>query len=226
MKNTSLESFIEQYLANKKISDYRSWLSLYGTDTEKAYRSATAEADSRYRESLSTYGKTAELLREKGLSGSGYSDYLTGVAQKARTDEKEIALREKSEGEKKNYAGFLSFLEKAYENETKANKEEAEDAVDVEAIYNELLEMNILDRDLAFSYLESRGIDTKEADRLAGESVLLHKNNTARRREVLSTVISKRMEYPEAYRFAQAAGLSDDIASEIASIAAFTARYK
>jgi hypothetical protein len=63
---------------------YEEWMRAAGIDTQRDYNAAAKAAAKEYDRSLGTYGATAEAMGRAGLSGSGYSDYLTGNAYAAR----------------------------------------------------------------------------------------------------------------------------------------------
>ena len=65
----SLSKFIEKHLANKKIEDYESWLSLYGKDADKQYGERLASAERTFAKGHATYGDLAADLKDKGLTG-------------------------------------------------------------------------------------------------------------------------------------------------------------
>lgn len=90
----------EKYLSNKE-NEYESAAGKYNADIDYAkgvkddayreaedeYRIAMRDADANYRTSLPTYGSAAEEMLDKGLAGSGYTEYLMGKALKAKSDE-------------------------------------------------------------------------------------------------------------------------------------------
>lgn len=67
----------EEYL---KESKEKGLLKQTETAAANALEKATVDAKTAYEQSLATYGANAEALSRMGLTGSGYSDYLTGQA--------------------------------------------------------------------------------------------------------------------------------------------------
>ena len=82
----SLSKFIETHLANKKIEDYEGWLSLYGKNADEEYGERLASAERTFAKGHATYGNLAADLQDKGLTGSGYGEYLEGKAYERYSD--------------------------------------------------------------------------------------------------------------------------------------------
>lgn len=207
-----LEEFIKQYLKNQKAEDYESWLSNYGTDGETAYREAVAEAEGTLAEQRAGYGKQASTLLARGLSGSGYSNYLdqAAYAQKAMAIQKAREQRQKTEREnRKGYAAFLADAAKL--GEEKQEK--------VGELIGELFSEKILDPALAAEYLTLRGVDTETAKALGNTCTGLIKNTDTRSQRVLKHVLDNYFGYSAAYEYAVANGLSEEVAQQIAKAA-------
>lgn len=211
-----LEDFIAQYLKNQKAEDYESWLSRYGEDSGAAYRDAIAEADSQYAESLATHGKKNAALLSKGMVGSGYSDYLDGVAYAERARSREAAERQKQETDARNRKDYAAFLKDATEYGEKKVKEEA---ARTDELISGLLSQKPLDFVSAKNYLVFRGMDDDSADALANTCVYLTRNSDTRAQRVLQHALSNYFGYYAAYDYAIANGLSESVAKKIAGAA-------
>lgn len=213
-----LTSFIENYLKNQKISDYEGWLALYGKDGEGEYREAKAQADTAYANARAEYGARASALYAKGLSGSGYSDYLNHAAHATRESALSEALRKKKDTETENQRGYLSYLTDlaAEEEAARAAKEKEEGK-----IFTDLLSQNLLDEKSAVTYLMTRGIDEEQAKTLAAESLKIQKGSRSYLNQIINEAEASNMDYYTALAYARAKGLDDESAQSVATVAAF-----
>lgn len=213
-----LTSFIENYLKNKKISDYEGWLALYGKDGEKAFRAEKAEADTAYMTARAEHGNRASSLYGKGLSGSGYSDYLNHAAYATRQSTLSEALRKRTETEKENERGYLSYITDAAEQE--AERKEAEKKEE-KSIFSGLLTKGLLDEESAVAYLKLQGVDEARARELAAESISIQKGSQRYITQLINEAAAANMDYYTAYAYALTKGLDEEKAKEAATIAAF-----
>ena len=213
-----LTSFIENYLKNQKISDYEGWLALYGKDGESDFREAKAAADTAYATARAEHGARASALYERGLSGSGYSDYLNHAAHATRQNAITEALYKKQATDKENERGYLSYLE---ESKEKAEAEIASREKEEEKIFTDLLSKNILDEKSAVTYLVTRGIDEARARELAERSLNIQKGSRSYLNQVINEAEASNMDYYTALAYARAKGLDDETANSVATIAAF-----
>lgn len=211
-----LAKFIEQYLKNKKISDYEGWLALYGRDSEKEYREARAEADTTYAQARAEHGRTAAALYERGLSGSGYSDYLSSNAFAERVGLYDKARERKAATDAENRRGYLSYLEQnaRAEADVQAKKESEQGK-----IFKDLLAKNILDRGAAVTYLIGRGIDEETAVKLANKSIEVAHNTKSYIATISQEARAMYMDYHAAYQYALTKGVSEEMARSVAQIA-------
>ena len=213
-----LENFIENYLKNKKISDYEGWLALYGKDGDAAFRAEKAEADTAYATSRAEQGRRASTLYKKGLSGSGYSDYLNHAAYATRQEALTSAHRKRRETEEENERGYLSYLEEAAKAE---EKEQAAKEDEEKTIFSDLLSKKLLDEKSAVTYLTMRGIDEKKARELASQSVKILKGSSEYLNQLINEAEAANMDYYSAYLYAREKGLEESAAKQAATIAAF-----
>ncbi len=212
----TLEDFIKQYLKNKKIEDYESWLDKYGKDTEDSYKAAVKQADTAYAEAKATHGVRAEALLERGLTGSGYGDYLDGLAYTERQRAVANAKQARAKGEAESRTAYAAYLDKERSEATKAAKESSEKRT---SLFLSLLSQNVEDEASAAAFLTENGLDGETAARMAKESVSMVKNSTSAKKAVLSTVLKNYMSYTDAYNYAISYGLSPALAEEIAKTA-------
>lgn len=211
-----LEEFIEQYLKNKKAEDYESWLSRYGEDSDGQYRDTVAAADSLYAESLATHGKKSAALLANGMTGSGYSDYLDGVAYAEKMRGRAEADRQRQESEARNRKGYAAFLDQATEYGEKKVQEERERNDDA---ISELLSQKTLDFVSAKKYLLYRGMDEDTAQAVATTCVYLTRNSDTRAQRVLQHALANFYGFNATYNYAIANGLTESVAKQIAGAA-------
>ena len=210
----SLQSYLKDYLKNQKISDYEGWVSLYGKDAKREYGEAKRAAENRYAASLAEYGERAASLAARGLTGSGYSDYLNTVALTERARATENALANKKKTEIENQKGYLSYLQSASEPVETTSAETA--------ALNELLKREISDKTSAVTFLTTaRGFDKETANRIADQAITIYRGSDSYRKYVTSQAVSQGYLYEDAYKFALLQGLSPAMADEIAKISTF-----
>ena len=213
-----LTNFIENYLKNKKISDYESWLALYGKDADAAFRAEKAEADTAYATARAEHGSRASGLHARGLSGSGYSDYLNHAAYATRQSTLTNARRKKQETDAENERGYLAYLQGVAKEEEEAETAKKKEEQD---LFNSLLSKNLIDEDAAVTYLTMRGVDEKKARELATESIKIHKGSRSYITQLINEASAAGMTYYTAYAYALKKGLNEQDAEEAATIAAF-----
>ncbi len=213
-----LKNFIENYLKNQKISDYEGWLALHGKDENAAFREAKAEADTAYAAARAEHGARASSLYARGLSGSGYGDYLNHAAYATRQNALTRAHRERQAAEEENERGYLSYLEGVMKEEEE--KKEAK-AKEEQKIFSDLLSQKLVDESSAVTYLKVRGIDEDRARELAKESLNIQKGSRSYVNQLINEAEASNMDYYTAYAYALAKGLDKESARSAATVAAF-----
>lgn len=216
-----LANFIEQYLKNKKISDYEGWLALYGKDAESVYAEEKAAADTEYAKARAEYGKKASSLYARGLSGSGYSDYLTQAAYGVRAASHDRAFAKKAALTEENERGYLSYLEGLQKEEESAVA--AKDAEE-KKIFTDLLSKNIMDEKSALTYLLTRGVEAEKAQEMAKKSIEIMQGTRAYFNQIVSELSAMKWGYRASYQYALEKGLSESAAESIATIVSYTKR--
>ncbi len=175
-------------------------------------RQSNARADTAYAKARASYGSRASSLLARGLTGSGYSDYLDGAAYAEKTRAKEEAARLKEKTDRTGYAAYLSAAEK--EAETAYAEKEAGTV----SAFTRLLSQKITDKEAAFSYLTALGVDEENARLLSEKNDAILHASAERRSAILSYALENRFRFERAYSYALANGLSEELAKEIASI--------
>ena len=208
-----LENFIEKYLKTKKKTDYEGWLALYGTDSEQAYGRDKRDAESSYAKARAEYGRRASQLNRAGLSASGYSDYLNHTAYAARADELYRAKEKKEQSDLENQKGYAAFLKDLSESEKKAAKEETEYE---RKLFDTMISKGIIDETAGLTYLLNAGLPLARAQELASKAATVQRGSASLHQRLISAATAANMNHYNAYRYAIAHGVSEEVASMIA----------
>lgn len=91
---------------------YTEWLTKGGMNgqAQKEYDAAVRAAETDYAKTLALYGQNAETLGRAGLTGSGYSDYLTGAGFSAMQGAKVAAADTKALTEAQQRLSYADYL--------------------------------------------------------------------------------------------------------------------
>ena len=214
----NLESFVKTYLKNKKISDYEGWLAVYGKDAEGAYAEAKRAADNLYATARAEYGERGASLAERGLSGSGYSDFLNTTAYAERARARENALVQKQNTDLENQRGYLAYLESTSDTDNSSQSSEEKRLTEA---FDDLLKREISDKSAAVTYLTARGFDQETASSIADKAIKVYRGSDSYRKYVTNQAIANGYYYDDAYRYALLQGLSSAMADEVAKIASY-----
>lgn len=114
---------------------YTEWLTKGGMNgqAQKEYDAAVRAAETDYAKTLALYGQNAETLGRAGLTGSGYTDYLTGAGFSAMQGAKVAAADTKALTEAQqrlSYADYLAGVDA--QNAQLAAQAEAQQQLDYE----------------------------------------------------------------------------------------------
>ena len=186
---------------------YEDWLRKGGIDTQRDFNDAAKAAAQEYDRSLATYGANAEAMAQAGLSGSGYSDYLTGNAYAARQRSIDTARQTKTLADNASRQGYLNYLED-YENTQRGN---------IGAAIENLAAMG-LKGESAKNYLGMMGISGDYADYITGV-VEEMSAETPDKQALLSNLLSNGITGEAALSYAKYLGFDDATASEVVSMA-------
>ena len=212
----SKESFVSDYLKKKKLLSYSEYIKENTRGAKESLRESVSRADSAYAEAKATHGAKASSLLSAGLTASGYSDYLDGVAYASRikaTTAAEAAYEKQKSESDSGYAAHLASAEKEAEEAYLKEQETLTEA------FEKLLSERILDKTSAKAYLVALGIDEKEAETLAEKNIDVQLGTSERKNFILNHVLSQQMSYDRAYTYAIANGLSREMAIDIAKTA-------
>lgn len=110
--------FLETLANNKKIENtptnaktYADYLTYLGQDPVGDYNAKVRQANLEYQKGLATYGQNAEKMAKSGLVGSGYGEYLTGIAYQGKQSAVGAAQRDAKAAIDKNYASYGDYIE-------------------------------------------------------------------------------------------------------------------
>ncbi len=113
----SYAAFLRTLENNKKIENtptnalsYADFLTYYGKDPVGDYLAQRRQADVEYAKAMATYGQTAEKMAKSGLTGSGYGDYLQGVAYRTRQGAVADAQKTAAAEQKTSFANYAEYL--------------------------------------------------------------------------------------------------------------------
>lgn len=171
---------------------------------EEDRQAGIRNANAAYEQSKATYGANAEALRRMGLTGSGYSDYLTSSAYAASRGEianvnaaaQDLSRAATSEAEQQKLAALTTYEDNLRDineksilySEQEREKAEAKDAEKTRA-YNELLigidsgefkdkeTIRQLALNLGLSYEEAEQLGQKAQTKIAQEQEKEQDNN-------------------------------------------------
>ena len=204
----SLSKFIETHLANKKIEDYESWLSLYGKDAQKEYSESLASAERTFAKGRATYGSLAADLQDRGLTGSGYGEYLEGKAYERYAGSRESALAQKQRTESENRNRYATYRTE--------REEEARD--EGEELYRKaltsLFSSKIMDTESGAAYLAAFGITGDTASEMAKLNQNV-KSGSDQRGQVFRFCLENAYDRNQTIAYAIGMGLSEQEASQL-----------
>lgn len=204
------EQWKKEYLAKRKPLSYEEYLKESGT--KEALRQSYERADNAYAKAKAGYGTRASSLLSRGLSGSGYGDYLDGVAYAERERAKEEAAQRAEKESRAGYAAYLEGLEKEAQDAYEEKESETLSA------FRQLLDRKIVDKDAAVSFLTTLGVEEDTARVLAERNDSILHASSERRNAIVNYALTNHFRFERAYSYALANGLSEAEAKEIASI--------
>ena len=110
--------FLETLANNKKIENtptnaktYADYLTYTGRDPVGDYQAKVRQANLDYAKAMSTYGQNAEKLAKSGLSGSGYGEYLTGLAYAGKQSAVAGAQKDAKAALDQSFSSYGDYIE-------------------------------------------------------------------------------------------------------------------
>lgn len=110
--------FLETLANNKRIENtptnaktYADYLTYLGQDPVGDYNAKVRQAHLEYQKGLATYGQNAEKMAKSGLVGSGYGEYLTGLAYQGKQAAVGAAQRDAKTAIDKGFASYGDYIE-------------------------------------------------------------------------------------------------------------------
>lgn len=178
----------------------------------ETYQNETRQAEQTYHQSKSGYGLLGEALAQKGLSQSGYSDYLTGLAFATRQSSRDKALAAKISATQKGYADYL----RAYESQRLSASKSSLSA---------LLSKGITDPDDAYAFSLSQGLSEEDARKISQLAISISQKQAQTKKDdlriqVINRLISYGMTKEKGAEYAMQYGFSPEEAQIIGEAAA------
>lgn len=110
--------FLETLANNKRIENtptnaktYADYLTYIGQDPIGDYNAKVRKANLDYAKGLATYGQAAEKMAKSGMTGSGYGEYLQGLAYQGKQSAVGAAQKEAQAAMKQTFSGYGEHLE-------------------------------------------------------------------------------------------------------------------
>lgn len=207
----TFEDYLKKYIQNKALSStkesYTDWLRSNGVDSEKVYTDTLRSIETDYLRAKSEHGTNAERLAKLGLSSSGYSDYINGLAYSDMQNKKQLAREDLYESEQKNLSSYRDYTA---EYAAKAEKAFSE-------AYRGIQSAGITNYEKAYAYAVSAGLGEDGASivaKLASDSVV-----RSLREKVMKEIVSKYLTEAQAMEYAKGLGLGEDDAKELSEYA-------
>lgn len=211
MKKQSFEDYLRTYLKNRAAElgaeGYSRWLAENGADTERLRAQSTARAAIAYATGKPTYGVAAADMLRRGMTGSGYADYL-GTRVKSSYEKRLAGIAsEYNEGRVGALSEYSDYLD---------DTERERDAL-YEKVYSTLRSRGISSLTEAYKYATEAGIDANTAKELSRS--VTDEVRAQYRRKVLSAVVSDDLTAEQTREYAVGLGLTETDAAELARFA-------
>ena len=198
----NLSYFLESYLANKKIEDYEGWLALYGKDAQKEYAKDLAGAERTFAKGHTTYGDLAADLQDRGLTGSGYGEYLEGKVYERYAKSRDDALTRKQATEADNRSRYSAYRVEKEESALKEGEDLYRKAI------SSLFSSKIVDANSGSAYLASFGITGDAANEMAMLNQDM-KSGSEYRGDVFQYCLERGYDKDQTIAYATAIGLTE-----------------
>ena len=170
------------------------------------YDHAAKAADITYARSDSRYGVRGETLARAGLTGSGYSDYLDGVAYATRAKALSDAAEQMADTTRRNRLSYAEYLEKQGTRR--------------QSVLGGIKGQGITDAKVAGAYAKACGMSDEDAEiigtlvgemRESGSGVSVHQKV-----KVMQYMVNLEMPQETAYAYALTCGMTEKEAREMA----------
>ena len=213
----NLQEFLTLYEKGQggAATSLKKWMSQNGYTPDADLNRSLKNALRTYDRSLPTYGTSAETLGQKHLTNSGFSDYLSEVAESGLSQDKakaQAVYLETLEDAKKGYASYLTQI-----------GSQAKEAV------SSLDEAGVRDYDTAYAYGIANGLSKETASALGtyvtnmGDKPI-SQTAVRQRMSMLTQMIRLNLPKDVAYQYALSCGVADEVAKELAE-AAYAAQH-
>jgi Mn-dependent DtxR family transcriptional regulator len=198
----------KESIKKKKASkSYAEWLKSHGIASQSIYENSLKDAETEYKMAKAEYGARAEALAKSGLSGSGYSDYLSAKAYEAMQKNKFNAKNAFQENERQNVAGYETYLANIKSEQNKLYKSTGDD----------IIKNQITKYDEAYRFAVESGLSSEKAEKLAKTATKIV--NDEIKKAISKLIIENKLSDKEASAYAIFHGLSKEDADELAKFA-------
>lgn len=181
---------------NERMS-YKSWLAAEGIDSASRFEDAMASAEAAKRQALPTYGTKADELLSKGLTDSGYSQYIRAEAEKRTRRDMAIAYDEKERNEQANRSGYADYV----------NDCEKEQSRIVEELTASIIDGRIYDAERAYALAIEAGLTEENALAVGAEAT--RKSKDTARAQAIIYATTKHLSANQARYYARSLGLDE-----------------
>lgn len=213
-KTTLLDKLKEQYLSSNPNQGMPDSYDLYkhknGLNTAQSYADAVSNLYALSKRSASSYGQNNRMLNSKGLTNSGYADYIDASADRSFTDGSNALENAYSKTEAENLGSYATYLEKYQQKQTSLKNN----------VLSHLIDNDITDLSTAIAYGINSGLsfdDAKSMGQSAFETIKKKVTN-----EILKQATSLGLDEAGAKTLAVKMGMTsgdaEDIAKEVAEL--------
>lgn len=216
-KTTLLDKLKEQYLSSNPNQGLPDSYDLYkhknGLNTQQSYADAVSNLYALSKKNGSSYGRNNRMLNSKGLTDSGYADYIDLIADKSFTLGKDALESSYSKAEAENLGSYATYLEKYREKQTNLK----------DSVLSHLIDNEIADLSTAIAYGINSGLSFDDAKSMGQSAYEVIKNKVTN--EILKQATSLGLDEEGAKMLAVKMGMTSSDAEAIAKEVADLMKY-
>lgn len=204
---TTIEEFLRNYLKDAPeygAKTYDEYAKEVGADYEGEYARSLRDAMTKKRRSAPSYGTTGQSLVSKGLSGTGYADFLTDKAMAVYAKDVESAEGSLATGRSGLLRGYRDYLE-SYSNDRAALRAR---------VQKQLIDNEVYDKNSSYLYGIDAGLSPEEATAVSGTVYSAVRGRL--RRQIIDRVTALELDAEGARLYALSMGLTAEDAKSIA----------
>ncbi len=216
-KTTLLDKLKEKYLSsnpNQGIADsYDLFKHKNGLNTAKSYSDAVSNLYSLSKKNISSYGQNNRILNNKGLTNSGYADYIDISADKSFAEGQNALKNAYSNAEAENLGSYATYLEKFQQKQASLK----------DNVLSHLIDNDIADLTTAIAYGINAGLSFDDAKSMGQSAYAVIKNKVTN--EILKQAASLGLDETGAKTLAIKMGMTTSDAEAIAKEVADFMKY-